>query len=179
MVLKIGDGGSVHQRACYLALAIGMDGEREVLGMWFQADEGAKFWMQVLTDLKQRGVNDILIACVDGLKRAPRSDRGSHPRHDGSDLHRSGDTSQPQIRATPPIRARHQRPPANLHRHRSGRGAARARSVRGEVGPTIARDRASMAIGMGARHPFTVFPPEVRPGWGPLVVRDNPANSLT
>jgi putative transposase len=63
MVLKIREGGSVQRRACYLALAIGMDGEREVLGMWFQDNEGAKFWMQVLTDLKQRGVNDILIAC--------------------------------------------------------------------------------------------------------------------
>jgi putative transposase len=45
MVLKIRDGGSVQRRACYLAMAIGMDGEREVLGMWFQANEGAKFWM--------------------------------------------------------------------------------------------------------------------------------------
>ena len=73
MVLKIRDGGSVQRRACYLAMAIGMDGEREVLGMWFQANEGAKFWMQILTDLKQRGVNDILIACVDGLKGFPEA----------------------------------------------------------------------------------------------------------
>ena len=73
MVLKIRDGGSVQRRACYLAMAIGMDGDREVLGMWFQANEGAKFWMQVLTDLKQRGVNDILIACVDGLKGFPEA----------------------------------------------------------------------------------------------------------
>jgi putative transposase len=48
-----------------------MDGEREVLGMGFQQAEGAKFWMQVLTDLKQRGLQDILICCVDGLKRFP------------------------------------------------------------------------------------------------------------
>jgi putative transposase len=73
MVLKIRDGGSVQRKACYLALAVGMDGEREVLGMWFQANEGAKFWMQILTDLKQRGVQDILIACVDGLKGFPEA----------------------------------------------------------------------------------------------------------
>jgi putative transposase len=73
LVLKIRDGGSVQRRACYLALAIGMDGDREVLGMWFQATEGAKFWMQVLTDLKQRGVRDILICCVDGLKGFPEA----------------------------------------------------------------------------------------------------------
>ena len=50
-----------------------MDGERDVLGMWFQETEGAKFWMQVLTDLKHRGVQDILIACVDGLKGFPEA----------------------------------------------------------------------------------------------------------
>lgn len=68
MVLKIRDGGSVQRKACYLALAINLDGEREVLGLWFQATEGSKFWMQVLTELKNRGVADILICCVDGLK---------------------------------------------------------------------------------------------------------------
>ena len=71
LVLKIRDGGSVQRKACYLAMAIGMEGEREVLGMWFQANEGAKFWMQVLSDLKQRGVQDILICCVDRLKGFP------------------------------------------------------------------------------------------------------------
>jgi len=80
MVLKIRDGGSVSRRACYLALAIGMDGERDVLGMWFQANEGAKFWMQVLTDLKQRGVQDILICCVDGLKGFPEAIEAVFPQ---------------------------------------------------------------------------------------------------
>src|SRR5277367_1664172 len=79
LVLKIRDGGSVQRRACYLALAINMDGEREVLGMWFQANEGAKFWMQVLTDLKQRGVQDILICCVDGLKGFPEAIEATFP----------------------------------------------------------------------------------------------------
>jgi putative transposase len=73
LVLKIRDGGSVQRKACYLALAIGMDGERDVLGMWFQETEGAKFWMQVLTEVKQRGVRDILICCVDGLKGFPEA----------------------------------------------------------------------------------------------------------
>jgi putative transposase len=80
LVLKIRDGGSVVRKACYLALAIGMDGERDVLGMWFQASEGAKFWMQVLTDLKQRGVRDILIACVDGLKGFPEAIEAIFPQ---------------------------------------------------------------------------------------------------
>jgi putative transposase len=79
LVLKLRDGGSVQRRACYLALAITMDGEREVLGMWFQATEGAKFWMQVLTELKQRGVRDILICCVDGLKGFPEAIEAMFP----------------------------------------------------------------------------------------------------
>jgi putative transposase len=73
LVLKIRDGGSVQRKACYLALAINLDGDREVLGLWFQKTEGAKFWMQVLTELKQRGVADILICCVDGLKGFPEA----------------------------------------------------------------------------------------------------------
>jgi putative transposase len=73
LMLKIRDGGSVQRKACYLALAITIDGDRDVLGMWFQDTEGAKFWMQVLTDLKTRGVRDILICCVDGLKGFPEA----------------------------------------------------------------------------------------------------------
>jgi len=73
IVLKIREGGSVQRRACYIAMAISMSGDREVLGLWFQESEGAKFWMQVLGDLKHRGVRDILIACVDGLKGFPEA----------------------------------------------------------------------------------------------------------
>jgi putative transposase len=80
LVLKIRDGGSVQRRACYLAMAITMDGERDVLGIWFQANEGAKFWMQVLTDLKQRGVQDILMCCVDGLKGFPEAVEAVFPQ---------------------------------------------------------------------------------------------------
>jgi putative transposase len=79
-VLKLRDGGSVQRKACYLALAITMDGQREVLGMWFQQTEGAKFWMQVLTDLRQRGVQDILICCVDGLKGFPEAIEAVFPQ---------------------------------------------------------------------------------------------------
>jgi putative transposase len=73
LVLKIREGGTVQRRACYLALGVTVDGDRDVLGLWFQETEGAKFWMQVLTELKQRGVADILICCVDGLKGFPEA----------------------------------------------------------------------------------------------------------
>ena len=77
LVLKIREGGTVQRRACYLALGVTVEGERDVLGMWFQETEGAKFWMQVLNDLKQRGVQDILICCVDGLKGFRKRSRPS------------------------------------------------------------------------------------------------------
>jgi putative transposase len=80
LVLKIRDGGSVQRKACYLALGVTMEGDRDVLGMWFQETEGAKFWMQVLNDLKQRGVQDILICCVDGLKGFPEAIEAIFPR---------------------------------------------------------------------------------------------------
>jgi transposase-like protein len=61
LVVKIREGGTVQRRACYLALGVTVEGERDVLGMWFQESEGAKFWMQVLSELKQSGVSDILL----------------------------------------------------------------------------------------------------------------------
>jgi len=80
MVLKIREGGTVQRRALYLALGVTLEGERDVLGMWFQETEGAKFWMQVLTDLKTRGVRDILICCVDGLAGFPEAIEAIFPK---------------------------------------------------------------------------------------------------
>jgi len=80
MVLKIREGGTVQRRALYLALGVTLDGDRDVLGMWFQETEGAKFWMQVLQDLKTRGVQDILICCVDGLTGFPDAIEAIFPK---------------------------------------------------------------------------------------------------
>jgi putative transposase len=70
---KVRDNGSVAKVAVYLALGITMAGQKEVLGMWVAATEGAKFWLHVLTELKNRGVRDIFIGCVDGLKGFPEA----------------------------------------------------------------------------------------------------------
>jgi putative transposase len=80
LVLKIREGGSVQRRACYIALGVTVEGDRDVLGIWFQETEGAKFWMQVLNDLRQRGVADILICCVDGLKGFPEAIEAVFPK---------------------------------------------------------------------------------------------------
>ena len=63
--------GAVRVKAVYLAIGINMNGEKEVLGLWLAQTEGAKFWLQVVTELRNRGVQDIFIACVDGLKGFP------------------------------------------------------------------------------------------------------------
>ncbi len=80
LVLKIREGGTVQRRACYLALGVTVEGDRDVLGMWFQETEGAKFWMQVLNELKQRGLADILLCCVDGLKGFPEAIEAIYPQ---------------------------------------------------------------------------------------------------
>jgi putative transposase len=71
LVVKIRDGGAVSNHACYVAIGVNLEGERDVLGIWFQRTEGAKFWLQVLTELRQRGVADVLVCCVDGLTGFP------------------------------------------------------------------------------------------------------------
>ena len=71
--VKIRDEGLVKNKAVYVALALNADGEKDVLGLWIEQTEGAKFWLKVVNDLKVRGVNDILIAVVDGLKGFPEA----------------------------------------------------------------------------------------------------------
>ena len=71
--VKIRDEGLVKNKAVYVALAFNANGEKEVLGLWIEQTEGAKFWLKVVNELKTRGVNDILIAVVDGLKGFPEA----------------------------------------------------------------------------------------------------------
>ena len=69
--VKMRDEGTVRNKAVYLAIGVTPDGRKDVLGIWIEQTEGAKFWMRVMSELKNRGVNDILIAVVDGLKGFP------------------------------------------------------------------------------------------------------------
>ena len=78
--VNIRSDGAVSNKAVFVALAILPDGTRDVLGLWFQANEGAKFWAKVLNDLRNRGVQDILIAVVDGLKGFPQAIEAAFPQ---------------------------------------------------------------------------------------------------
>lgn len=73
LVVKVRDQGVVRNKAVYLALGVTTHGSKEVLGLWIEQNEGAKFWLKVVNELKTRGVRDILIACCDGLKGFPEA----------------------------------------------------------------------------------------------------------
>jgi putative transposase len=73
LYVKMRHEGRVENRAVYVALGVDLEGRKEVLGLWTSGNEGAKFWLGVLTELKNRGVRDVLIACVDGLKGFPQA----------------------------------------------------------------------------------------------------------
>ena len=79
IVLKIRQDKRVINKAIYLVLGINVEGQKELLGMWVSQNEGAKFWLSVLTDLQNRGVQHMLIACVDGLKGFPEAINSTFP----------------------------------------------------------------------------------------------------
>ncbi|MDX8386605.1 MAG: IS256 family transposase [Gallionella sp.] len=78
--VKVRDNGAVRAKAVYLALGVNLSGEKELLGIWIAQTEGAKFWLQVITELKNRGVQDIFVACVDGLKGFPEAIETLYPK---------------------------------------------------------------------------------------------------
>lgn len=78
--VKARDGGQVISKAVYLAIGVNLEGMKEVLGLWIARTEGAKFWLQIVTELRNRGVEDILFACVDGLKGFPEAIETVYPK---------------------------------------------------------------------------------------------------
>lgn len=79
LVLKIRQDKRVIKKAIYLALGVNLEGRKELLGMWISENEGAKFWLSILTELKNRGLQQILIACVDGLTGFPEAIEVEYP----------------------------------------------------------------------------------------------------
>jgi putative transposase len=71
--IKVRDEGTVRNKAVYVALGVRPDGTKEILGLWIEQSEGAKFWLKVMNELRDRGVEDVLIAIVDGLKGFPEA----------------------------------------------------------------------------------------------------------
>lgn len=80
MIVKSSEKGGVENRTVYIAIGLNSDGEKDILGLWFQDTEGAKFWLQVLSELRNRGVQDVLFLCADGLKGLPEAVDASFPK---------------------------------------------------------------------------------------------------
>lgn len=80
LLVKVRDEGHIQNKAIYVVLSVNLEGQKEVLGLWVAQSEGAKFWLQVLTELQNRGVKDIFIACLDGLKGFPEAIEAVYPR---------------------------------------------------------------------------------------------------
>ena len=80
LYVRMRDNGQVQNRAVYVAIGVNMQGIKDVLGLWSSANEGAKFWLQVLTEIRNRGVKDVFIACVDGLKGFPDAIESVFPK---------------------------------------------------------------------------------------------------
>jgi putative transposase len=149
--VKIRDEAVVRSKAGYLALAVLPDGTRDILGIWIEQTEGAKFWMKVFTDLKTRGCLDILIAVTDGLKGMSEA-RRRLSRHDAADVPRPSDSSQ--LGFCQLERAETARPglAPDRHRRQRRRRARGARGVcRGALGPALAHGRRLVATRLDAR----------------------------
>lgn len=80
LVVRSRDSGVIQNKAVYLALGVNTEGEKELLGLWLAQNEGAKFWLSVMNELKNRGVSDIFIACCDGLKGFPEAIEAVYPK---------------------------------------------------------------------------------------------------
>ena len=80
LYVKIRHEGRIENRAVYVAIGINLDGRKEVLGLWSSGNEGAKFWLGVLTELRNRGVKDVFVVCVDGLKGFPQAIESVYPQ---------------------------------------------------------------------------------------------------
>jgi putative transposase len=80
LYVKMRHEGRVENRAVYVAIGVNLEGQKDVLGLWTSNNEGAKFWLSVLTELRNRGMKDVLIACVDGLKGFPQAIESVYPQ---------------------------------------------------------------------------------------------------
>jgi hypothetical protein len=157
--VKIRDG-QVANRPIYVVLGVTADGERDILGLWAGEHgdgEGAKFWLRVLTEIKNRGTRDVLMVVCDGLKGLPRRDRpglaaGRHP-----DMYRSPAAQQLPLRQPPRLGSHRQGLAAGLHRGLGGRRARRVRRVLRHLGREVPGHRPAVGERLGRVRPVPGF----------------------
>ena len=152
IVVKV-RGGQVANRPVYAAIGVTVDGHKDVLGLWMgTGGEGAKFWMSVLVDLKNRGVRDVFFLVCDGLKRPPRG-RGECVAADHrADLHRSFDPEHLPARGTPGLGRGETGHQTHLHRTQPRRRTDCLGGTRGEMEEETWRDGSTLAQRLGRVH---------------------------
>ena len=157
--VKIRDEGLVRNKAVHIALGVRADGTKEILGLWLEQNEGAKFWLRVMNELKNRGVEDVLVAVVDGLKGFPEAITAVFPeanvqtcivhllRHSLNFV--SWKDRKPVAPRSRTSTGPSMPPPAE---------AALTRLRGGPLGPEIPGDRPELAAGLERGHPVLCLP---------------------
>ncbi len=153
IVVKVRDGQVVN-RPVYVVVGVTVNGERDILGLWVgDGGEGAKFWLSVLTEVKNRGVEDVCIAVCDGLKGAARRDRHGVAADHGAGVHHPPDPQHVPLRVSPRLGGAQQGPAAGLHRAHRSCGGCPFRRVRHQLGRTVSGHRQAVARGLERVHP--------------------------
>jgi putative transposase len=157
--VKIRDEGLVRNKAIHIALGVRADGTKEILGLWLEQNEGAKFWLRVMNELKNRGVEDVLIGVVDGLKGFPEAITAVFPQATVPDLHRTPAAAQSRFRRLERPQTSRCRTQGHLPGGRRCCRRSRPQRLRGELlGPEIPGHRAELATGLGRGRPVLRFP---------------------
>jgi hypothetical protein len=155
VMVKVRDG-QVANRPVYAAIGVSLDGEKDILGLWAgTGGEGAKFWMSVLTDLRNRGIRDVFFVVCDGLKGLPEVVGNGLAASDRADVHRPPDPHQlpPGIQARlGRAQARYQ---AGLHGGERGGSPGRARRAGRTLGPAVPGADQALAERLDRVHPVS------------------------
>ena len=153
LMVKMRHEGRVENRAVYVAIGIDLEGQKDVLGLWTSANEGSKFWLQVLTDLKNRGIQDVFIACVDGLKGFPQAIETVFPQAQVQlcivHLTRAS-LNYVSWKERKAVAAGSEDHLSSRHRRSSRTGAP---GLRCQVGRALSNDRCAVDPQLAARHP--------------------------
>lgn len=161
LYVKMRHEGRVENRAVYVAMGVDLEGKKDVLGLWTSANEGAKFWLSVLTELKNRGVKDLFIVCVDGLKGFPQAVEASFPQaqvQSGAVMYRAPDAGQSGVCELEGAQGGGGRFEAHLPGRDSGRSRDGVGQLHAAVGRQVQSDWQAVEGELGAHHPVFCLP---------------------
>ena len=151
-----GANGRVSQHTIYVALGVNLEGHKELLGLWLGENEGAKFWLACLTDLKNRGLRDIFVACIDGLSGFAEAIHAAYPADQGAAVHRASGAGGAALREHAGQQGGGRRPEEDLS---GGDGRSKPKQAldefRSSLGREVSDDRQDVA-GQVDRHHHAV-----------------------